>query len=545
MKLNFCKVNAFCVVQRVVTRVSTFAALSLLVASSISSCTEDKTESENVTLKTKSEFIFGEPIMKEYWRPSDKRFLKSIYYDAPERVIHYRIARCLIYAESMGEAGKLFGIGNLFSSASESTYVTELPRVIMGFDGYPKYYEFALEQDGMVNGTIVVAASYNQFSAGIEYVFPYVINREYDAYPDMDIYADEYPDFYYGEFSQTGGRPKQVYNMYGDCMTEQLWTYTEEEKMDEMMEAMPDSDRICIEQFNSEHIRAVQEEMEYAKELCLHLKGYGFDDDFYNDEYVSQVERKKYDERIAQIMYNAMRIGFNGLEKKVLSEYENNYLRLTHWDGYCGPSALAFVYRGKYDHYPISEPSNYINILGDGRSKHFVDNISMNVPYAYYQINLNTCGLGFEEALNIYVERSREMDYGLSECFYRECIESWLPNKKKSTGCVFAWQFPLYHGGLNRGLRTATDGNYGIEFTVRPYKWINDNSEPVIIGVGCDHYLVAIATGAVRKWWGEKKYFLVVDNGYTTGDDGKTYKYFPYWKKYNAFDLHYGVKRLN
>lgn len=101
------------------------------------------------------------------------------------------------------------------------------------------------------------------------------------------------------------------------------------------------------------------------------------------------------------------------------------------------------------------------------------------------------------------------------------------------------WTFPLYHGGLNRGFAVATNDEYKVVFNCKPYDWITLNNEPVLIAVNCDHYLVAFGTGVTKKKNGrvKDKYFAVVDNGTTT----REYGYHPYMRKYNFWNLHYGL----
>lgn len=152
--------------------------------------------------------------------------------------------------------------------------------------------------------------------------------------------------------------------------------------------------------------------------------------------------------------------------------------------------------------------------------------------YAHYNFRgIDVKGLTKEAARTKYMERSDTADYGLAACFYQESVPLWWGE----------WQFPLYHGGLNRGFDTATDGEYKVKFTCKPYDWIVSREEPVIIGVNCDHYLVAFGTGTTHKKNGKikDKYFAIVDNGYTT----EAHCFHPYMRKHNGWNLHYGMKR--
>ena len=200
-------------------------------------------------------------------------------------------------------------------------------------------------------------------------------------------------------------------------------------------------------------------------------------------------------------------------------------MQVTRWTGYCGPSACAWVYRGKYDSYN----DEYLPIFEDASKEYF--EYGYTGTYAYYDIgSVDVIGLDRGTAREMYIQRSYEADYGLSACFYDESVPLWYDGE---------WTFPLYHGGLNRGFDRATDGEYKVKFTCKPYEWIHDKEQPVIIGVDCSHYIVAFGTGTTHKKNGKikDKYFSIVDNGHFTGDFG----YHPCMRRHNGWNLHYGI----
>ncbi len=59
-----------------------------------------------------------------------------------------------------------------------------------------------------------------------------------------------------------------------------------------------------------------------------------------------------------------------------------------------------------------------------------------------------------------------------------------------------------------------------------------------IIAIDCDHYIVAFGYGVTKKRNGnvKDKYFLVTDNGSTTGPSYK-----PYMRRKSFWNLHYGL----
>ena len=111
-----------------------------------------------------------------------------------------------------------------------------------------------------------------------------------------------------------------------------------------------------------------------------------------------------------------------------------------------------------------------------------------------------------------------------------------------------AWTGPFagitYPGGMTDALRDITDDNYRYHYIADIYTYIKNHSLPtyrvVDAGGGSLHYVCIFAT---RKINGAKE-FLVTDNGFTTGQDGR--EHYPYWTKSTtaAWGLKYGVKQI-
>ena len=207
-----------------------------------------------------------------------------------------------------------------------------------------------------------------------------------------------------------------------------------------------------------------------------------------------------------------------------MDDYSDYRLQVTHWTGFCGPAACAWVYRGKYDCYN----GCYLPIFGDGswyNAYYYEDYNNNYAEYIYYNSQLSN---ELSDALDEYNNISGAADNGLAACFYNETAPFWWGD----------WQFPLYHGGLNRGFRAATNDQYHVKLTCKPYDWITLNDQPIIIAINCNHYIVAFGYGVTKNRNGnvKDKYFLVTDNGYTTSPS-----YHPYMRKKNFWNLHYGL----
>lgn len=95
----------------------------------------------------------------------------------------------------------------------------------------------------------------------------------------------------------------------------------------------------------------------------------------------------------------------------------------------------------------------------------------------------------------------------------------------------------LYHGGLNRGFKNATEGKYHIKFICCPFKNMLNNKLPQIIAVDCSHYIVAFGGVYNTKRNGKIKdrFFIITDNGVSTAI--KNYR--PKVRRVNTANLHY------
>ena len=162
------------------------------------------------------------------------------------------------------------------------------------------------------------------------------------------------------------------------------------------------------------------------------------------------------------------------------------------------------------------------------RRKYEEDTVHNYAIYHYYGPN-NADSISYHTALYNFTTRSNEADHGLAACFYNEVVPFIWGGK---------WQFPLYHGGLNRGFRTATDNEYHVKFTCKPLDVILQEAQPVIIAIDCNHYIAAFGYGATLDNNGniKDKYFMITDNGKLTDPS-----YHPLMRKVDFWNLHYGL----
>lgn len=464
-----------------------------------------------------------------YTSPSE---LHSLYLHDPSNVIHYRVARLIASTELLAGANFALGV-----DPYEGFYLTPLPKVVYNYDNTPKYYEFGYVCNGDIVATIVTYAQ-KEIDGVIAYLFPDPLN--YDC-PFLDYYIGKYPSRYYG----TGGTcylkncDEEIEGELEDIAS------TDAEELEKMLEQMGAEDRDAIQQDMDEQGESmddgVAERDEYWNDLDAFIEDFltdlltedepGEPEILYLDDFLNGSAGQEEHSDSYYINQLAERLDYElgYFNTYTLSEYSDPALQVTHWEGFCGPAACAWVYKGKYSYYNGVELPLYPHHDEDGYIHSF-----LNKFYAHYHYNDVSCpsSLDMQDALDNYTTRSSEADNGLTACFYNETVPF------KNSG---EWQFPLYHGGLNRGFNTATNGTYRVKLTCKPYDWITLNNEPVIIAINCNHYIVAFGTGVTKKKSGrvKDKYFAVTDNGYTTS----AYGYHPYMRKYNCWNLHYGLTR--
>ena len=457
--------------------------------------------------------------------------LDSIYNADSENVIYFNTARLIASAELVGGAVQQYSL----ASNGHWWHLTRFPKVIYNYDNTPKYYEFGLVADGYLIGTVTTYAQ-KEIAGVIAYLLP-LLDYSCDS---LDYYVGMYPTRYYG----TGG---ECY--LKNCDEPLEGEYFENNSTDqldrEFMFAQMDQDDIdgmiadCdaegsdidlsediaerdaywdqMEEFESEHPCIFEIDGAILSSISLAAFQAGtWNEDSCADSY------------LISLLVSILDYAIGYYDTHTLSEYSNPMLQVTHWSGFCGPAACAWVYRGKYTQYDNA----YLPIYGDGTNNnndyYYEDYIWQYAEYEYDDVDTYQ---GLYNVLGDYSVVSYIADNGLGYHFYSETVPFWWGG----------WQFPLYHGGLNRGFRAVTNDEYHVYFTCYPFDCILEKQEPVIIAINCNHYIVAFGYGATLNQNGDvkDKYFMVTDNGYTTSST----HYHPYMRRKNFWNLHYGLTR--
>lgn len=461
--------------------------------------------------------------------------LQSLYDNNPTEVIHFNVARLIAETELL--AGANFALAPTIDP-NEEWYLTPLPKVVYNYNNTPKYYEFGYVYHGQIVATITTYAQ-KEIDGVIAYIFDDPLDY---SCPDLDFYVGNYPDRYYGQNGECYLKNCDEELDEFQLVDLDFLHSSEEIKRNFMFEQMPLEDRDAID-------------------ADMHEEGSSFDeyiaerDNYWNivDGYIEtnlphllehevveptplllsnftdgaiDTDPESHSNIVSQFgeLFDYM-LGF--FDTGILADYSDPNLQMTRWTRYCGPAACAWVYRGKYNEYDGS----YLPIHGDDASHiYYFFSYSSYSMYYFNDVD-NSAQLGSHTALYNFTTRSNEVDNGLTACFYNQTIPFVWGGK---------WEFPLYHGGLNRGFYTATNGQYQVKLTAKPYEWISLNHEPIIIEINCNHYIVAFGYGVTRKNNGDVKdeYFLITDNGSVTSSTN----YRPQMRKKNFWNLHYGLK---
>lgn len=460
--------------------------------------------------------------------------LNAVYTADPQHVIYYNVARYLATTELLAGANIALGV-----NPNNSWHLTQFPKIVYNYDNTPKYYEFGYVEGGQIIATVTTYAK-KEIAGVIALLFPDPLS--YNC-PMLDYYVGDYPNRYYG----TGG---ECYLASCDKdLEEEIWKYgsTDEEELKLMLEQMGEKDRAAIEEDLKEEGGSIEDDIkerdDYWKQMDEFFEKYleqwlkdkepqirdDKDLDINIKEFGKDKEQKENTEQaiIGQLadMQDYM-LGY--FDTKVLKEYSDPNLQATHWEGYCGPSACAWIYRGKYTSYN----GTYLPIFGNGSN--IPNYFYQKATFAYYKYSdvVHGSNLNCHTALYNFTSRSNVADNGLTACWYNETVP-FIHNHQ--------WEFPLYHGGINRGFKTATNGTYSVKLTSKPYDYMWNNQEPLIIEIDCNHYIAAFGSGVTLKNNGSVKdiYFNVTDNG----NKIKDYGYHPFMRRMSFWNLHYGLKK--
>ncbi len=469
---------------------------------------------------------------------------------ADSTVLNFRTARQYAYTE-------LFSCLHLFLNERRQTTVKQqiehgeypqisltmgdLPVVVYDYDNRPYYYEFPVLFNDTVVRTITVCAQPIDDEV-IDFIFHPLqytsLSRTYKRY------VGEYPNVYYGDGTQT---------LYMQGQSENGAFCLQPIEKDSLISLIPDKQLAqCLSQMQYEDVELLDANLRDGGheisdvdvgifDACQSVKD--FPSEIHNfmqasyslpqiisayppvtlkDTFVLTYEQFK------MIYDNLHRI--QTTRRFSLPQYNRAPLIMTFWWGACGPSAMAWLYRGIFDSYkgkylPLFEQVGASYVID--YEKEFYRN---EQNYAYYSFTYKFPFPKIPYSLYPRVkERSEKWDNGLYYVWFKRTI----PNKGGNA---------LFPVGMNKGMKEATKNKYCTELTTHPFRELESNLYPLAIA-GQQHIFAAIGTGYTKKGKDlyKNKYFLIYDNGYWSEE----FNHYPFWRKYKPMNLHYVVKPAN
>lgn len=404
-------------------------------------------------------------------------------------VVHYKVARYFAYMEI---ENSLFEPLNIQKG---SYFLTERPVIIYDYDCKPKYYEFGIyNNQGQVIANVTTIAKKQATNVC---AFLFNIKMDYSDKGTEDYFVGAYPSPILGILSTVGSSPTNLHYVgYSESVSPpSLNLLTNFQNIISSMDAESQSS-------NSTGISDLQTQL---TENTDGLSAFWYKADTAKNRILTLTDLQIIDE--AQTWSGkTTAITWDGY---TISAYNSESLKKTRWAGWCGPSAIAWAYRGLYSIYSKSS-SNFIRLRGAG---------DYSVSGTTYFRDNSSSDRAYHTAPDCYVSPS---DNGLYNRLLSEC----------SGSCSSTFR-PMYEAGMNRGMKAVTSDEYKIAYCTEPHNRIRSYNLPVfeminIGGFGGLHYLCGFGSGYERRSGGtiKSKWLLLADNGYRTSH----YGYYPYWR---------------
>ena len=445
------------------------------------------------------------------------------YANVDKNVINYKTAKYLTYLELEKGAKDFLNLGDNYE-------LSNTPRVIYDYDNLPKYYEF----DVIVNKTLkytVTSHAKKEDTSVIAFMFEY--NKQ-SIKNNLDAFVGEYPNVIYGIRGDIHSTPINLLTE-GTNITLEKCTYTRSNS-DNWSNYYDLSENLPEEEKNLMH-NAINEMKNGSEYLELVEKENEIDNFWTETENITTELSKMKDDEInldfvvsqnSQITRGGTGPGYDGTTTfpttyYIIPNFNKENIKRTHWDGYCGPAAVAWVYRNLYSNYPKNSTANnsYIRIHGDERSTNSYDVFRKSSSFSYYGYG----SLSNENLANIYNEVANNHSQQTDNGFYQKLLSHTV-----KTGNAY----PMYQLGMTNAIKGITDNEYSLGTTATSRSYIENKQLPVFIMIGTGdnfHYLVAFGTGKVDN----TNYIYVTDNGSYIG----SYNYYPYWRKEGS---NYGIR---
>lgn len=433
--------------------------------------------------------------------------------------------------------------------------LSEKPVVVFDGKSRAKYYEFIVtDESGKALGTVTACAQ-KETDAAVSHVLPYV--RDYSNLTtkgsSYKMISGGYPSrILLGVPGKSGDEPSTVIDPEtGESVTEIV--SEDAQGMIDALLSLSEEDKEKLEITDLESIISGVEQkdalnQEYAEQYWGLIDTLKAELDSMSDEEIAAAINES---KGSWTSYNEYRI----------PAYNTNAMRNTRWSGWCGPSALAWIYRGQYSSYNGTN----LPLAGDAGFSNWPNRI-LSGSKGYY--NFNSSGDDDSD------KRQNDLDADWVNP-RSSSADGGLYAKLANNGGLYLWPWltgnqngPTLPFGLSVALVSVTNGKFSVSpshfslLSLEPlgHQHIRNSQLPIVCLVNTlSHYIVAfgskyeywnwdvvikifrkkitVAGGSIRT----NKWLLVQDNGATTSSNG----YEPYWKNDKlTLDLQYGVIRL-
>lgn len=435
------------------------------------------------------------------------------------------------------------------------TKLSKKPVVVFDGKSRAKYYEFIVTDDlGKALGTVTACAQ-KETDAAVSHVLPYV--RDYSSLTtkggSYKMISGGYPSrILLGVLGKSGIEPSAVIDSEtGEAVTkivsedargliDALLLLSEEEK-----EKLEITDLASI-------ISGIEQKDVLNKEYAEIYWGL-------IDTLKTELDAMS-DEEIASAIHES-KGSWTSYDEYRIPAYNTTAMRNTRWEGWCGPSALAWVYRGQYSSYngtnlPLAGDAGFYNVKGrfiSGSKGEYDFNSSLDADNDKRQDDLDPDWIN---PLSNSIDGGLYANLALNGGLY---TWPWLTGNQNGPTLPF---------GLTNALTSVTNRKYSVSpshfnlVSTEPlgHHHIRNTQLPIICMVdNLSHYVVAF--GSKYEYWNwdvvvkilrkkitvfggstrTNKWLLVQDNGNTTSSNG----YEPYWRNDKlTLDLQYGVIRL-
>jgi len=443
------------------------------------------------------------------------------------------------------------------------TKLSQLPVVVYDAKSNPKYYEFIVKkQDGTPTGTVTAAAK-KEVGSSVAYVLPYVRDYNYVSSKGaaFKMISAGYPNhILVGVIGKGGDVPSGTVDLSTGQSVNADTTLTEDAQG--AITAVKNMSQTTLDSLHTDASTLISGIQQKDQQNQQQATAYWSMADSLNNK-ISSLS----DDSLNTIL-NTSKGFYTSSDQYIIPPFQNSQLQNTRWDGWCGPSAIALIYRAYYSSY------NGFNLPLEGDASFKTLGYNGSILGRYSPASYPNTGEYFFN------------DYGNTQSTDR----TWVKNQSNlidgglyydiaNNSGMFQWrdvfggdQGPTLPGGLNYALVLASKRHLSLGpipfITLIPlplisnwpgHAWLRAAKTPLLCWTDLfSHYQVA--TGSQIDYWNWQivikiwfvhisvttsiptgKWLLMQDNGYKTQSNG----YKPYWRNDTwSYDIQYPIIKL-